>query len=130
MVQDKNEHEKIPEGSNNLNPSDAEKLKNELKKEHDRAINFSKKSKAEILQELEQDESRSQYESMQEAMRQSDAPKVLPENNTPEKSQLDEMFREIQTDHALYDYSQTLFPKFTQVCEQSRLGKSFSRDIL
>lgn len=100
------------------------------REERNQAINEAKKLEHELAHKLEAHENNREKEETLEAMRQSDAPKVLPENNTPEKNQLDEMFREIQTDDALYDYSRTLFPKFTQVCEQSRLGKSFSRDIL
>lgn len=130
MVKDNNEQHKIPEGDDRLTPSEKEKWKKDLKREHDEAINFSKKSKAEILHELEKNESHAQKESMKEMMRQTDAPEVVPENETPEKNQLDAMFREIKTDDAIYDYSRTLFPKFTQLCESSPLGKSFPRDIL
>lgn len=130
MVQDKNEHNKIPEGNNKLSPSELEKLRNDLKKEHDEAISSSKNAKANILHELEQDESHSQREAAKEMMRQADAPEIAPENNTTEKNQLDEMFREIKTDDAAYEYSRTLFPRFTQTCESSRLGQNFPRDIL
>lgn len=130
MVYDKNEHNNLPEGGDNLSPSELEKLRYDLKKEHDEAISSSKNAKANILHELEQDESHSQREAAKEQLRQADAPEITPENNSPEKNQLDEMFREIKTDDAVYKYSRTLFPKFTETCEQSALGKSFSRDIL
>ncbi len=130
MVHDKKEHNNLPEGGDNLSPSELEKLRHDLKKEHDEAISSSKNAKANILHELEQGESHTQREAAKEMMRQADAPEIAPENNTPEKNQLDEMFREIKTDDAVYDYSRTLFPKITQKCESSRLGQNFPRDIL
>lgn len=129
MVQDKNEHNKIPEGDNNLDPSEMEKLRNDLKKEHNDAINLSKKSKAEILEEIEHSESHNQRELEQEMMRQTDFPKINPEKKSPE-AQLSDMFHRIETDDTLYEYSNTLFPRFTQTCEQSKIGQNFPRDIL
>lgn len=129
MVKDKNEHNKLPEGEE-INPSELEKLRHDLKREHDKAISSSKNAKADILHELEQDESYNQQEAAKEMMRQADAPEITPKDNTLEKNQLDEMFRDIKTDDAVYSYSRTLFPRFTQVCESSRLGQNFPRDIL
>jgi flagellar biosynthesis GTPase FlhF len=131
MVHDKNEHNNLPEGGDNLSPSELEKLKNDLKKaENEAIIGSSKNERTEILQELENKESHSQREAAKEMMRQADAPEITPENNSPEKNQLDEMFREIKTDDAVYEYSRILFPKITQKCESSRLGQNFPRDIL
>jgi hypothetical protein len=131
MVHDNNEQKKPNEGGDNLSPSELEKRQNDLKKaENEAIIGSSKNERTEILQELENKESHSQREAVKEMMRQADAPEIAPENNTIEKNQLDEMFREIKTDDAVYEYSRTLFPRFTQACESSRLGQNFPRDIL
>lgn len=129
MVQDKNEHNKIPEGNNNLSPSELEKLRHDLKKEHDEAISSSKNAKANILHELEQDESHSQREAAKEMMRQADAPEIAPENNSPEKNQLDEMFREIKTDDLEYPFFKKTFPQLVSILEGSRLGKNLFVDV-
>ena len=51
MVQDNNEHNKIPEGNNKLSPSEKEKLRNDLKKaENEAIIGSSKNERTEILQ--------------------------------------------------------------------------------
>lgn len=126
MVQDNKEH---------LNPgADQPEKQNpenqQYREERNQAINQAKKLEHELAHKLEAHENHREKEETLAAMRQSDAPQISPENNPPEKNQLNEMFREIKTDDALYDYSRTLFPKFTKVCEQSSLGKSFSRDIL
>lgn len=126
MVQNNKEH---------LNPgADQPEKKNpetqKYREERNQAINEAKKLEHELAHKLEAHEHHREKEETLAAMRQSDAPQISPENNSREKNQLDEMFREIRTDDALYDYSRTLFPKFTETCEQSALGKSFSRDIL
>ena len=64
-------------------------------------------------------------------MRQTDFPEIHPEgNNSPEYRELQEMFAEIQTDHVEYPFFRRVFPNFIRVCESSRLGENFSRDIL
>lgn len=126
MVQNNKEHLNQP-GADKPNKHNPETQK--YREERNQTINEAKKLEHELAHKLEAHEIHREKEETLEAMRQSDAPKVLPENNTPEKNQLDEMFREIKTDNTVYDYSRTLFPKFTQSCEQSRLGKSFSRDL-
>ena len=131
MVLDNNEHKKPEEGGEYLSPSEIEKLRNELKKEHDEAVNLSKKSKAEILHELEKSDNASQKEYLQDAMRQTDFPEIHPEgNNSPEYRELQEMFAEIQTDHVEYPFFRRVFPSFIRVCESSRIGQSFSHDVL
>lgn len=126
MVQNNKEH---------LNPgADQPEKKNpetqRYREERDQAINEAKKLEHELAHKLEAHEHHREREETLKNLRQSDAPQISPENNSREKNQLEALFREIRTDDAVYDYSRTLFPKFTQTCEQSTLGKSFSRDIL
>lgn len=121
MVQNNNEQKKPHEEGNTPTPAELEKLKSDLQKEHDKAINLSKNSKAEILQELEHGESHNQKEFEHEMMRQTDFPHINPEDKESPEAKLSDMFQTIETESAAYDYSRTLFPKFTQVCEQSRI---------
>jgi hypothetical protein len=130
MVQDNNEHKKPEEGSEHLTPSEMEKLKNELKKEHDEAVNLSKKSKAEILHELEKSDNANQKEAVKNMMRQTDFPEMRPhENNSREYEELQKMFAEIQTDHVQYNFLRKLFPSFIRKLENSRLGDNFAIDV-
>lgn len=131
MVQDNNEHKIPQEGNDHLSPSEMEKLKNELKKEHDEAVNLSKRSKAEILHELEKSYNADQKEAMKNMLRHADFPEIHPEgNNSPEYRELQEIFTEIQTDHVEYPFFRRVFPNFIHVCESSRIGQSFSHDVL
>lgn len=57
MVQNNNEHEKIPEEGKNLNSSEMDKLKNDLEKEENEAIGSSKYARTDLLHELESHES-------------------------------------------------------------------------
>lgn len=125
MVQNNKEH--LNPGADQPDKKNPETHK--YREERNQAINEAKKLEHELAHKLEAHEHHREKEETLAAMRQSDAPQISPENNSREKNQLDEMFREIRTDDALYDYSRTLFPKFTETCEQSALGKSFSRDL-
>lgn len=104
MVQDNNEHKKPQEGGDNLNPAEREKLKSDLQKEHDEAVNLSKKAKAEILHELEKKDNTNQRQLAQDLMRQSDFPKLNPEQSESPDARIREIFEEIRTDHVKYDF--------------------------
>lgn len=59
----------------------------------------------------------------------------FPQKNTEkpqnsEKSDLERAFIPIATDHIRYTFLQKQFPNFIRVCEESRMGKNFTRDIL
>jgi len=130
MVQDNNENKKPEEGSEHLSPSEMEKLKNELKKEHDEAVNLSKKSKAEILHELEKSDNADQKEAVKNMMRQTGFPEMRPDgNDSPEYEQLQKMFEEIKTDHVEYNFLRKLFPSFIKKLESSRLGENLAVDL-
>ncbi len=54
-----------------------------------------------------------------------------PENiESSEKQSLEEIFGKIETDHVSYPLFRRIFPNFIRVCEESRIGKSFSHDVL
>ncbi len=132
MVKDGKDNHDIPPSSEHLGDTpEHNELRQKLQKEKEEVLRLSRLSKAELLHELEKHEIHTEKEKVQDFMRQTDFPEINPEgNNTPEYRNLQKMFEEIKTDHIEYPFFRRLFPNFIRVCESSRLGESFSRDVL
>lgn len=132
MVKDGKDNHDIPPSSEHLGDTpEQNELRQKLQKEKEEVLRMSRLSKAELLHELEKHEIHTEKEKVQDFMRQADFPEMHPDgNNTPEYRNLQQMFEEIKTDHIEYPFFRRLFPNFIHVCESSRLGENFSRDIL
>lgn len=129
MIPNNNEQKRPSEGNDKTDQSEIDKLRNDLKKEQNKALKISRQGKAEIALNIEAGQSQKEKQWAQEIMKASDFPHSHTENQESSESEFDNMFSTIELDSSAYDYSHTLFPKFTQVCEQSRIGQSFPRDI-
>jgi hypothetical protein len=128
MVKDTNEKNNLNQGPER--PEDSPEMK-QYKKERQEAIDAAKKLELELAHKLEKHEFHAEKEKAQDFMRQTDFPEIHPEgNNSPEYRELQEMFAEIQTDHVEYPFFRRVFPNFIHVCESSRIGQSFSHDVL
>lgn len=132
MVKDGKDNHDIPPSPEHLGDTpEHNELRQKLQKEKEEVLRMSRLSKAELLHELEKHEIHTEKEKVQDFMRQADFPEMHPDgNNTPEYENLEKMFEEIKTDHIEYTFFRRLFPETVRACESSRIGDSFSRDII
>lgn len=124
---DQNNKEHLNQGADSPDKKNPETQK--YREERNQAINEAKMLGHELAHKLEAHEHHREKEETLAAMRQSDAPQISPENNSPEKNQLDEMFREIKTEDFKYPFFKNTFPRLVSILENSRLGKNLFVDV-
>lgn len=128
MVKDTNDKINLNQGPERQ--EDSPKIK-EYKKAREEAINHARRQEAELAHAIEHHESHKENAEAQEMMRRADFPEIRPEGNeSPEYIELQKLFEEIKTDHVQYPFFRRAFPNFIRVCESSRIGQSFSHDVL
>lgn len=81
------------------------------------------------LEEQEMDKERQEAEILR---RDSEAPRPNPElpKEDPMYAELEKAFAPIKIDHIRYDFLRRALPNFIRICEESRLGRSFTKDAL
>jgi hypothetical protein len=126
-MNDKN-NEKLGLGENHEGSPDSPESK-KYKQEKKELLDGLRKEKAELLHEIEQDESHRDATAAQEFMRHNDAPEMNSGPDSPEYQELRKIFESLTTDHIQYPFRR-LFPNFVRVAESTKLGNNIPADVL
>lgn len=105
--------------------SERKKGENEIHQEaHQKEIELARLLEPQIMQK--------EREEAENERRSSEAPGPNPElpKEDPMYAELEKAFAPIKTDHIRYNFLRRALPNFIRVCEESRLGRRFTPDIL